>query len=333
MVVSVALVATGYFAGTMQLRIDNLAEVKEQSYLKAIAEHILTSCGSPTNWGSVKETNPDSFGLGKANSSVPYEVDIDKISRLCNQNEHVLSYYNASIAARLGNIAFGISVAPIFQLTITLTGNETTGDATRYTFKVHTSNLQVQASLNCYAIARNYAGFSSNVTSSSGVGYVDIEIPNNASGPALLVVFARASFDERMTSHATYSFGHLADEPQQNNTYLSLSPLNYELHTIAKLPNTTIEDCYFFSYAHQSNLTSIIENTFTIPQTIDKSPIVLVVYGLCEGVGFVEWVSYPQLPGHFGADFLGSEENVLTINVTIKDVLYRLMFSFGDIAS
>jgi hypothetical protein len=331
LLVSVALLATGYFAGTMQTGLNDSQDANESKYLSAVAEQIVTSCGSPADWGSTGSLVPSIFGLGKSGAWMPYELDIDKISRLNDQNEYALSYYDVSKSARLNNIAFSLSISPFFSIDVELTNNETAGDATAYTFQISVSEPFGETSLQCYAVAKGFVTNVSGETSSSGVGYVNVEIPNASNGPALLIVFARASFDDRATSWAVYSFAHLSDEPTPNNSFLNLSPLNYVLNVSPKFPDTTVEGSYFFSYSCQSNLTSISENTYAIPMLMDKSPFVMVLYGSNGAADFAEWGSYPQLPNHFGADFAESEENVFTYTVTIKETLYKLTLSFGDV--
>ena len=333
--VSVALLATAFFAGTMQTRINNLKDTNENQYLSAIAEHIVTSRGSPAGWGSTGSLVPATFGLAKGDSSIPYELDIDKIGRLNNESEYFLSYPDVSKAARLNNLALGISISPLISTDVELYSNVTVGDKTEYTFKVSVNegSVQASASLRCYAVARNFVTSVSGEVSSSGVGYVTVEIPNSPNGPAVLIAFARASFDDRITSFGVCSFAHLSEEPTPNNSYLSLSPLNYELNASPRFPETTIEYAYVFSYSYQSNLRSTSENNYSIPTIVDKSPMVMVLYGATGGTYFLEWVSYPHLPLQFGADFAGSEENAFTYTVTIKETLYKLIISFGDVAN
>jgi hypothetical protein len=332
LVVSVALIATGFFAGTMQTNVDNLANANQNGYLASLAEHIVTSCGAPADWGSNSGLVPFAFGLAKNCSSTPYELDVDKISRLSSENAYALSYPDVSKAARLGGIALGVSVSPVFSVNIELNGNETVGDITEYSFEVSTSLVSGEtAYLHCYALADGFVTSVSSETSSGGIGNVQVDMPNDVSGPALLVVFARAASDERMTSFGVCSFSHFSEEPMPNNTFLSLSPLNHILREEAKVENVMVENSYIFSYSYQSNPTSLSENAYSIPSILDKSPMILVVCGTDGTTRFAEWVSYPQLPSHFGANFSNSETNVFTYIVAIKGALYKLTLSFGDV--
>lgn len=335
LMVSVALLTTASFIGTMQARLDSLQDVNEQTFLGAIAEQLVTSCGAPADWGANGETVPASFGLAKSDSPNPYELDIDKVSRLNSLNNCSLSYAEVSAAARLNKIALGIAVSQMLSISVEMSGNETSGDATTYTFKLSVSGRSgtVGASLHCYFIAENFLTNINNETSDVGIGYVSVEIPNSSDGPALLVVFGRSQLDDRLTSYEVYSFAHLSSEPMPNNSFLDLSPLNYSLTVNPKSEGAVVEDSYALSYDYQSNISLVSENAYAIPASLDKSPIVLVLCGVNGPSHFAEWVSYPQVPLEFGADFEDSEENVLTYTVMIKENLYLLTVRFGDVVN
>ena len=332
LIVSVALLATASLVGTMQTKINSFQDLNKDDYLRTIAEHIVTSYGTPVDWGSSNAV-PTTFGLSDSDSSHLYELDIDKISRLNSQNSYSLSHIQVSNAARLNNIALGISLSQMLSITIMPSAKTTVGDATAYTFKISVSQASgsTSASLHCYVVARDFLSDVSNTTSSAGIGYVSVQIPNSSSGPALLIVFARASFDDRITSYEAYSFAHLSQEPSPNHTFLGLSPLNYTLNLNPNFPDITIEHGYAFSYAYQSNLTSITTTTYAIPAFVDKSPTVLVISGLNSTTSFIEWTSYPDIPLDFGSNFENSEENVFVYIVTVKETLYKLTLSFGDV--
>ena len=331
LLVSVALLATASLAGTMQAQINSMQDLNKEAYLRNIAEHFATSLGTPTDWGTTGVV-PSSFGLSDSGSSSLYELDIDKISRLNSQNDYALSYFQVIQAARL-NTALGVSVSQMLSVTVTLSATSSLSSETAYTFRILVSQASgsVSAALQCYVVAQDYVSEVSNTTSSAGVGYVTVQIPNAASGPALLIVFARASFDDRVTACGTYSFAHLSQEPSPNHTFLGLTPLNYTLNLKDNFPGITIEHGYAFSYSYQSNLTSTSATTYAIPEFVDKSPTVLVVSGVNGTTSFVEWTAYPDIPLDFGAKFENSERNVFSYTVLVKGALYRLTLSFGDV--
>jgi hypothetical protein len=99
----------------------------------------------------------------------------------------------------------------------------------------------------------------------------------------------------------------------------------------ANFPGITVEHAYAFSYAYQSNLTSTSANTYAIPAFVDKSPTVLAISGINGTTPFVEWTAYPDIPLDFGSNFENSEENVFVYTVLVKETLYKLTVSFGDV--
>ncbi|MCW4007955.1 MAG: hypothetical protein NWF09_04590 [Candidatus Bathyarchaeota archaeon] len=332
LLVSVALLAMASLAGTMQARINNLPDLNKNDYLNAIAEYIITNSGTPEDWGA-SSTVPSVFGLSRNGSLFLYEVDIDKISRLNSQSSYALSYVQVLNATRLRNIALGISVSQILSIDVALAKIEPSESVTDYTFTIAVRHASgpVNATLQCYVVAGAFTSKAYNTTSGTGLGYVSVQIPNSASGPALLVVFARAAFDDRITSYAAYSFTHLWQEQLANSAFLTLNPLNYTLSVVYNFPNVTVTNAYAFSYNYQTNLTAASSASYAIPNWVDKSPLVLVVCGYNDTTPFIEWVAYPNVPFDFGANFANAEKNVFSYVVTIKETFYKLTISFGDV--
>lgn len=332
LVVSVALIATAFLAGTMQTQISSQQDLNKQAYLRSIADHIVSSYGSPVDWG-ITAGAPENFGLARSNSTGLFEVDTDKIGRLNSQNLYALTYPEISVAARLTNIAFGVTVSQMLSINVALLDNQTAENMTEYTFRVQVSQDSgpLSASLQCYVVANDFLGYVSNDTTSMGIGTLSVQIPDSSSGPASLVVFGRAQFDERITAYEVYPFTHLSGEQQPNHTFLGLSSLNHILNVNPLVPNATVEQGYAFSYNYQANLTSTSNTTYTIPAFLDKSPIVLVVQGNSSDVPFAEWTAYPQIPLEAGANFAHSETNPFVYTVTIHGALYKLILRFGDV--
>ncbi|MBT0160654.1 hypothetical protein G4O51_11810 [Candidatus Bathyarchaeota archaeon A05DMB-2] len=333
LLVAVALLATASLVGTMQTRMDGMRDLNKQNYLRTVADQIVFSLGSPANWGS-GATAPSSFGLHSNDTSHPYDLDVDKVTRLNSQSSLALSYPEVIRAARLNNLALGIKLLQMLSIAVTLSANTTTGAATMYTFMIQVSQAQgpVSAGLHCYMVATDFMADVYNTTSSSGIGYATFQIPNTSNGPALLIVFARATFDDRIIAYEAYSFAHLSETPAPNRTFLGLSPLNHTLNVSQNVPDATVNDGYAFSYAYQANLAAISNSTYAIPTFLDKSPTVLVISGQTSTATFVEWTAYPDVPLQFGTDFENSEENVFVYIVTINGAFYRLTLTFGDVA-
>jgi hypothetical protein len=332
--VAAALIATAFLSSTMQTRIESTQDINKQSYLKALADYIVTNPGTPFSWGCVSAV-PSDFGLAASPSIIPYEIDMDKISRLNTLNKYSLSYADIAKAAKLTNVALGIQVSQAMFINIKQLSNSTTGGETSFDFAILTSiySKPVGASLHCYVLANNYLNEATNTTSIEGVGYITVQIPSTAINNAMLIVFARASFNDRITSYALYNFLYSAQQSAPSNDILALSPQNYVLSFTTNSSDLVVEKGYIFSYSYQQSLSSIQETQCPIPDLVDKSPFIVVVCGLNNAMYFQEWTAYPQIPLRAGSNFENSEQNIFSYLVTINDVLYRLDVSLGDVVS
>jgi len=336
-IVAVALIASAFLCSTMQTSINSTQDINKDSYLQSIADYIITNPGAPVNWGTSSSV-PADFGLAAANSTIPYELDIDKITRLNNLNSYALSNFSMENAAKLNNIALGITVSQIMSISIEQPSTSPAGNDVSFTFTILTyiDSEPTSANLTCYVVAANNSP--SEVTNSTfiGVGYVTVKIPSAETGNAMLIVFARASFDDRITSYAIYNFQNSTQESAPSNNILTLTPLNYTLSYTTNSADLTIQNDYIFSYTYQQNLTLVQGSTtqYLIPTIIDNSPFVIVLCGfLNNGTYFQEWTSYPQVPLKAGSSFEDSEQNVFSYLVTINGVLYKVDVSFGDVIS
>jgi len=331
-IVTAALIATAFVSSTMQTRIAVTEDVNKASYLKGIANHILTSAGDPFTWGT-SSIVPVDFGLAATPSTIPYEIDIDKITRLNTQNNYALSYFDTVTSAKLNNLAMGITISQIMSINIQQSSNSTSGDDSDFSFAVLTSveSKPVSASLNCYIVGNNSINNIANTTSQIGLGYIDFRIPTTLSRDAMLIVFARSSFDDRITSYAIYNFASSSQESTPGQEILNLSPLNYTISLSSNSSGVTLTGCYLFSYEYSQNLQYIPNSTqYQVPNLIDKSPFVIVTTGSFKSLYFQEWTTYPQVPLKAGSSFERSEQNIFSYIVTIKDTLYKLNISLGD---
>ena len=330
--VAAALIGTAFLGSTMQTRIASTEDLNKASYLKAIADRIITNPGTPIDWGT-SSALPVDFGLAAASQTSPFELDKDKISRLNNLNNYSLSYADMENTAKLSNIALGIAVSQVMTVNVLQSSNSTVGSDTSFVFTISTSidSKPSSASLHCYVAAESYLNDVTSTVPNTGDGQVTIQIPNSATDNALLIVFARASIDDRITSYAIYNFAHQTQESTPSSTELALSPNGYTLSLNDSSPDLTVQNSYVFSYSLQQTLPSIENSQVPIPKLLDKSPMVLVVCGLNGAAYFQEWTAYPQVPLKAGSSFEGSEQNVFSYIVTIDGVLYRLDLSLGDL--
>jgi hypothetical protein len=331
-IIAAALIGTAFLASTMQTRIEATDDINKQSYLKAIADHLVTNTGSPQNWGT-STSAPSDFGLAQNGPAIPYELDMDKLSRLNSQNLNALSYYDLATSAKLSNMAVSVSLLQILSVGIQLDDSHTEGSNTIATFTIITSvdSQPITASLHCYAVANGFVGAVNGSTSGVGVGSVTAQVPSSSADEALLVVFARATCDDRMTSYGIYSFHDEEQQTTPDNTLLTLSPLNYTLTAATNSSTLTINNGYLLTYIYHQTLPLETANPTPIPKLLDKSPCVIIATGEDDGAGFQQWTSYPQAPFTVGSSFSNSEQNVFSYVVTVKGALYRLSISLGDV--
>ncbi len=327
MVVVVSMAAT---TSIVMPYISGLQDLNEDEYLRKIVEHTIVSYGSPAGWGQNQSVTPEDFGLAK-DGSFTYELDLDKVSRLNSQNTYALSYLEMLEALRLENVALRFVFSQIMDVSIALNSNVTVGDSTTYSFNISVSRDQapVATSLQCYVLADNFFNDTSSSTSSTGQGIVEMEIPNEYNGTALLIVFARSPYDNRVTAQEVYAFGHLSSEPSPNNTFLSLSPLNNTLQVDLNVSEVSLETAYAFSYGYDSALTSTSNETYVIPNFLDSSPKVLAVTGWNGTAFFIEWTTYPQVPLEMGANFEDAKCFSFNYVVTVDEAFYRLNVQCG----
>jgi hypothetical protein len=326
--VAVALIATAFIGSSMVTRIDNTADANKNVYLQALADHLVISCGSPSSWGT-SSSLPQDFGLAAQDSQNPYELDIDKVCRL-----NTLSYPELSKSAKLSNIALGIKITQILTIDIKQPQSQVVGGNVSYTFEVSTNvnHKASNANLHCYVVSEGFLISLNQTTQNSGEGSVTFQIPQDKTDSAMLFVFARANFDERLTSYAIYDFATQTQQSIPSNKALNLTPNNYTLTATSNSTGTTVQKAYLFSYSNQANLTKTSNTQFEIPKIVDKSPFVLVACGANGASYFQDWTAYPQIPLNAGSNFSGSEKNVFSYLVSIKGALYKLDVSLGDVA-
>jgi len=331
LIVAVVIVSMAATTKILTPYMNSLQDLNEEEYLRKIVEYVIVNSGSPANWGENQTLTPEAFGLAKNGSLTPYELDVDKVCRLNSQNAYALTYLDILEALKLEKVALRISVSQLMDVSIALTSNVTIGDSIRYSFRVYVSRDEtpIAVALHCYVVAENFLNDTYSNTSGGGEGFVDVEIPNSSNGTALLVVFARAPFDARITAYGVYAFGHLSSEPSPNNTFLELSPLNYTLHVNPKYSDVSLETGYALSYSYESNLTPTSNVTYAIPEFLDSSPIVQVVTGLNTSAFFIEWTAYPQIPLEIGANFENAECFAFSYIVTINRAFYKLNVQCG----
>jgi len=311
----------------------------EAEMSRMMAEYLLLKTGSPSDWGINVNETLTSFGLAKKDATIPFDLDMDKVTRLNDKNKYNLSFLEAFTALGVKDRPFRILINPIFNVTVRLSSTTEGSSKITYRFDVSTerSYLPVAAKLRCYGIIGDYVTANSSTTSDSGEGSIEISLPSNTNGTALLIIFAQIK--PKILSYTVYSFVHnMEGYPKDAGSYATLSPINYTLRVDLTSASDRILYAKVFTYNYWFNLTEA-EGTstvqyFEIPRILE-SPMVIVGTGLNSSSSeyFAEWVSYPQIPLNFGLNFTGRYHLADALSfrflVTINSAIYECKIIIG----
>ena len=284
----------------------------EEEIALMLAQYILLEAGLPSDWGVNVNATLLSFGLAEEDAAMPFELDIDKVTRLNSGNIYNLSFLEAFTALGTKDKPLKILIRPVFDVTVTLSSRNESPSEITYNFSISTerSNMPVSTSLRCYGVIGDYVTIASSTTSTTGRGTVEISLPKDRNGTALLLVFAELK--PKILSYAVYRFIHnLEGSPNQAGEYAALSPLNHTLR--ADLTSSTDKILYamVFTYNYWFSLSETEQTSniqyFEVPKLLDGSPMLLVGTGLNVSTQehFAEWAAYPQIPLEFGLEFTG----------------------------
>jgi len=339
------LLALSAMAGTSKLMapyLTDLAHRDDADRFQPLASHLLLTTGTPANWGQLAGTVPSSFGLAKADALQPYDLDIDKVTRLNGENAYSIDYSDLWQAFGVKDVSFQIEVKTLFQLSIDMISNATLGGLRVYEFRVTAakSGMPVSAALSNYVVVQDFVNETACSTSSNGVATFEVGIPNSISGTALLLVFAQATVNHDIVSLGMYSFGHNAQSPLPNRTFTQLNPLDYVLNASLRYSSVEVSEAQMFTFNYNFSLNVKTQGVqtveYSVPRLLDASPMVMVLTGVNGSASFAEWVTYPQVPLQVGAGFsestAGSRIAVCSHTVTIGSALYEVVTKWGGVA-
>lgn len=303
-----------------------------------ISRYMLLNSGKPSSWGQNGQISPETFGLAEDGSECPYELDIDKVSRLNNESRYAVSYADLFTSLKLVDVSFRLEIKPVFEVIVNLTATFPLTNETVYQFELLTEKhgSSVPAELKCYVVAENYLDATS-VYTANGKVYQNVTLANNITGPALLIVFARHAFNAKVVSFSVFPFAHNSAEPNLAGTFLKLNPLNHVLNASFVHSGLNLSRAYALTFDYNSTLTQTMQSnesaSYGIPRFLSPSPTVVVLTGWNSSVFFAESVAYPQIPLQAGADFAGamSLSNVFafTYAVTINSAVYECTVWLG----
>jgi hypothetical protein len=323
--------------------LNDLANRDSTDRFQHLASNLLLTTGSPSNWGQLKTAVPSAFGLALADAVIPYELDLDKVTRLNNENVYSLAYSDIWQAFGVCDASFQIEIKMLFDLSVQFVSNLTQGSQTVYEFQVHAekSGMPISADLRSYVVLGDFVNNTEASTSSNGTAIVTIGIPNSINGTALLLTFARSTVNPQAVSYVVHAFSHNSPSLLPNGTFVSLSPLNYVLNASFPYAATQVIRAQVFSFSYNFNLTELAQGTqtvqYAIPRLIDASVSIMVLTGYNESTSFAEWVAYPQVPLQIGADFsesiAGSRVAVYSQVVTVGSALYEVVTRWGGLSN
>ena len=305
---------------------------------KELAEYILFEPGHPVNWGADFTASLSFFGLAEYGSTTPYELDIDKVSRLNSENVYNVSFLEVFSALGTQDKPFRITVKPVFDISVNLTSKQEGLTNTIYHFQVNTekSSLPIAADLCCYAVFSDQVASNTSSTSAAGTGSVEVTLLNEGGGTALFIVIAEA--DSKTTSYAVYPFAHQSSgNPHSRGAYATLSPVDYMLRVNLASEEDRVSHATVFTYSEWSSLAEINESQTTmfyaVPHLLDVGPMVLVGTGSNGTTSFAEWTVYPQVPVVFGSSFAGENDLLdsyaFRYLVTINSAVYECEIVIG----
>ena len=297
-----------------------------QERYQQIGKYILLNEGEPSNWSLGRI--PLNLGLAKYGN--PYDLDLDKVTRLNQLNKYSINYSIAWHALGIDDVSFRLEVDLLFDITLNLTSSKKQGDTTSYNFSAKTTQngYPIPCQVKYYIAIKNSTFWDYGTTDNEGTGTVQFTISNSQNGTAVLIGLAKAT--ESIFSYKILRFAHNSSSVNQSGSFAILSPLNQSLF-VDLTPSATALNAAIFTYHYHFNLTTN-GNFYVIPKIIDGSPKIITLTGINGSSYWAEWVAYPQIPLVMGADMSGdyvvSDVNVVSYLVNINGSLYRLNVKF-----
>jgi hypothetical protein len=340
----VVLIASAMIGTTKiaQPHIQSMSNSGVVGHYKGIAEYIFLNEGTPTEWGKDRDEIPTLFGLASATQS-PYELDLDKVTRLNGNNIFSVSYERMLAALGFKDMSLSIKIQSIFDLSINMTSKQSGLTETNYTFRIEASRAgyPVEARLRCYAVIDDYIVSVCSATDDEGTGSVEVTLPNSFNGAAVLVAFARAESHDQIAAWNAHAFGHNSESPKPNLTFAQLSPTNYVLNASYTYPSVNVTNAHVFTCDYNSAIFRIASGNqsdeYSIPRIIDASPMIIVLSGTNSSQTFAEWIGYPQIPLEAGPasanSSLQSTALAFTYIVSVDSVLYKASVTIQEVQS
>lgn len=269
---------------------------------------------------------------------MPYQLDIDKVSRLNSDNAFSLTYAQLLQSLGVKDAVFRIEIKTLLNLTTNLISSTVGTNETTYEFEVSATKggLPVSTYLRGYVVVKDYVkSFAS--STATGKASIIIEVPNSVNGTALLLTFAKEKTVSQMVTLNVYAFGHNSTTPFPNKTFTKMSPLNHVLNATFTSPSEEVLSVWVFTYNYNFSLVENSNGTqtaeYSIPRLLDSSPLLLVITGLNGSSSFAEWTAYPQVPLQIGTNFDTSISGAKIVSIshiaTINSAMYEVITKWG----
>lgn len=334
LMVLLVLTAMAATARILQPLIKASTNVEAEQRLCEVARRILLYTGNPADWGKNEQTIPEEFGLAEVGISVPYALDVDKVSRLNNENIYSLSYAQIFTGLKAADISLRIEVKPVFNVKVNQTATFSSPDEIVYTFEATTEKgdgAKVSTILKAYVLMESLVQ-AFDFQNVDGQVSFNITLPKDSESPAVLAVFAKSTFNSRIAAYAVYPLAH-SGETAPKNAFLKLSPINHNLIVTPTSNEIVLGKVYALTFHSVWQLTQTTSHTFSIPASVDPCPTVLVAFGSNASQPFVEWTAYPQVPVEVGVDFASSlstsDVYAYTHLVSVGNGIYKCTIFLG----
>jgi len=337
--ITLVLAAMVNTSNNLRPSMNEILHTSDAERFQQLALYLLLNKGTPVNWGSLRDVVPSNLGLADSSSSLPYQLNIDKVTRLNSQNIYSLSYSQLWQSFGVSDVSFKVDVKTLFNLSTTLVSTTSEVNETTYQFDVYAEKFgaPVLARLSSYVVVQDYVNNLVSSTSADGHTSISASVPNSKNGTAILLTFAKAESNPQIEAFNVYPFSHNSSEPLPNRTFTRQSPLNHVLNVTFTYPSVEVLRTFVLTYKCNFSLIEKSRNAQTaeydIPRLLDSSPMMLVITGFNQSSTFAEWVSYPQVPVEIGAEFEELDTGAKAVSfshiVGINSALYEIVTTWG----
>ncbi len=206
------LIATSSLTGVIVSGLNYSSQQNLQSQAQSVFENMLTSTGSPNNWG-VSPFTPTSFGLAETGTS-NYNLDSNKLLRLSTTYPFHLqyAYVQNSLGLSTGNYKFKITFLQPFTAKVTTQGNVATNsigasvqvqDTRGYPVPLATVSINMLMYLNyTLNISNNHGNY---VSQSTHYGWIAFQVADANSNVTYNVASVQASQATNELGVATFN--------------------------------------------------------------------------------------------------------------------------------